>query len=521
MKIVTVEQMRQLEEACVDSGITTDMLMERAGLEVARAAQKALGTVAGRDILVLVGPGNNGGDGLVAARHLQRWGARVTASLVTHRPQQDPKLTLASDYEVVVRSANEDTDFATLKDELHRCALVIDAVLGTGRARPLEGAVKEVLLTLAAAKAQRPSLIVMALDMPTGLNADTGALDPACPGADVTMALGHPKVGLYLFPGASKVGRVEVVDIGILRHLTDNIDLELLTPRWVASTLPVRPADAHKGVFGHTLVLAGSQNYVGAAYLASQAAARVGPGLVTLASPRSIYPILASKLTEVIHLPLPDDEAGRLQANSACVIKDGLANYNTLAVGCGLGQSEGVREFLQKLLLEEPRPSIPVVIDADGLNGLAKIDGWWHELRCPLVLTPHPGELSTLTGTPTLKIQADRIGALQRWAAEWRQVLVLKGAHTLVGAPHNGGVMCRVSPFANPALASGGTGDVLSGIIAGLLGQGLSPEAASSCGVYIHAAAGERVRQELGDTGTLAGDLLPLLPNVIKSLKGD
>ncbi len=520
MKIVTVAQMRRLEEACAHEGISTDTLMERAGLQVARMAQNTLGTVAARHILVLVGPGNNGGDGLVAASHLQRWGARVTAYLATRRPAKDLKLAQALNRGVIVSSTDEDTNFAILEGELNRYALIIDAVLGTGRGRPLEGSLKEVLLRLTAAREQRSSLVVMALDLPTGLNADTGAVDPACPGADVTVALGYPKLGLYLFPGASMVGRVEVVDIGIPSHLAENIDLELLTPPWVASTLPTRAINSHKGVFGHTLVIAGSRNYVGAAYLASQGAARVGPGLVTLASPQGIYPTLASKLTEVIHLPLPDDEAGMVSADGACLIKDVLANYSALAVGCGLGQSEGVTEFLQKLLLEEPPPSIPVVIDADGLNGLAKIEGWWHDLRSPTVLTPHPGELSTLTGIPTPEIQADRICAVRQWAAEWRQVVVLKGAHTLVAAPHDGSVICRVNPFANPALASGGTGDVLTGTIAGLLAQGLNPEVAAACGVYIHSAAGERVREELGDTGTLAGDLLPLLPKVIKGLRG-
>ncbi len=520
MKIVTVEQTRRLEEACVAEGISTDTLMERAGLEVANTAHRVLNGVADRRILVLVGPGNNGGDGLVAARHLQKWGARVTAHLASHRPAQDQKLALALDMEVEVCSAEKDESFGILDSELGRCALVIDAVLGTGRARPVEGSMKEVLLRLSAARDLRSPLVVMALDLPTGLDADSGALDPVCPSADITVALGHPKVGLYQFPGATKVGRVEVVDIGIPSHLAQNIDLELLTPQWVGANLPKRPLNAHKGVFGHALVIAGSRQYVGAAYLASQGAARVGPGLVTLACPESVYPILASKLTEVIHLPLPDDGAGRGHSDAADLIKDNLPHYTAIAVGCGLGQSEGVGTFLRKLLLQEPPPSIPVVVDADGLNMLAKVEGWWQELRGPSVLTPHPGEMSTITGEPTENVQADRIGAVKQWTSRWKQVVVLKGAHTVVGAPYGERVVCRVSPFANPALASGGTGDVLTGIITGLMAQGLSPELAACCGVYIHGAAGERVYKEMGDAGTLAGDLLPVLPLVIKELKG-
>ena len=517
MKIVTVEEMRGLEAASVSSGVNMDTLMENAGLAVANEVRKALGTIAGSRVLVLVGPGNNGGDGLVTARHLQRWGALVTGYLVLPRPEGDPKLDQARELGVSFLSASEDPALGVLDGVLTRSSLVMDAVLGTGRMRPLDGVVREVMLRLSAARKDNPELTVMALDVPTGMDADTGDVDPACPQADVTVTFGYPKTGHFQFPGAGKLSRLEVVDIGIPSNLAQDIKLELLTGEWVGAKLPPRPLDAHKGTFGHALVVAGSPSYVGAAYLAAEGAARVGPGLVTLASPKGIYPILASKLTEVVHMPLPDDQDGGFHPEAAELIKGELHNYSSLLVGCGFGLGEGLTEFLRRLLLAEPQPSLPVVIDADGLNNLSKIDGWWGKLKSPAVLTPHPGEMSTLTGVATPEIQATRTETALEWSARWGKVVVLKGVHSVIASPGGG---CWVSPFANPGLASGGTGDVLTGIIAGLMAQGLSPEDAAGCGVYLHGAAGEEVREGLGDAGTVAGDLVGALPGVMKSLKG-
>ena len=517
MKIVTVEQMRRLEEDCASEGVSTDTLMENAGLGAANEARETLGAVAGTRILVLVGPGNNGGDGLVAARHLQRWGAVVTAYLVLRSQQADPKLSLALEAQVRLISGSADPDLKALHGELARSRLVIDAILGTGRVRPLEGFIKEVMLRLSATQDHHPVMKVMALDVPTGMDADTGQVDPACPQADVTVTFAYPKTGHFQFPGASRLGRLKVVNIGIPDHLAHDVNLELLTRGWVNGRLPSRPLDSHKGTFGHALIVAGSRNYVGAAYLASQGAARVGPGLVTLASPQSVYPILASKLTEVIHLPLPDDQKGRFHPDAAILLREKLHQYTSLLVGCGFGRSEGLVEFLRSLLLAEPQPALPVIIDADGLNNLSKIEGWWRDLRSPAVLTPHPGEMSTLTGIATSDIQAKRTTTASEWSSRWRKVVALKGAYTVVAAPDGS---CRISPFANPALASGGTGDVLTGMIAGLMAQGLSPEDAACCGVYLHGAAGEVVREELGDTGTAAGDLAPRLPRVIETVRG-
>ena len=514
MKIVTSEQMRRIEDACEAQGVSKDSLMEKAGLATAVIARNLMGGAAGRTIVVLVGPGNNGGDGLVAARFLAGWGASVTAWTTPTTREEHPKTSLAKSAGVSIRPITE-ASLDGLKSDLQSCDVVLDAVLGIGRSRPLEGLVREAMLLLRSTRESRASMQVVALDVPTGMDADSGAVDLACPEADVTISYGFPKTGHYNFPGADFRGKLEVADLGIPSRLSEDIPLELLSARWVSGRLPARPSSGHKGTFGHALVVAGSRNYVGAAYLAAQAAARSGAGLVTLASPSSVYPIAASKLAEVIHLPLPDDD-GRFHPDGANILRERLGDYDSLIMGCGFGRSPGLVEFMGRLLLDGHRPTMPIVVDADGLNSLSQIPDWWERANGPLLLTPHPGEMATLTGLTVAQVQADRIAIVRDWSNKWGTTLVLKGAFTAVASP---GDACRIAPFANPTLASGGTGDVLTGVIGGLLAQGLTPEDAACCGVYIHGEAGESVRREIGETGALAGDLLDRIPRSIATIK--
>ncbi len=507
--------MRRIEERCVHQGISTDTLMEKAGLAVARKARERLEVVRKAPVLVLVGPGNNGGDGLVAARHLWEWGTDVTAYLALPRSRDDPKLRFLPDIGVSVVRAEDDASFELLDDLLGRAHLVIDALLGTGRSRPIEGALAGTLSRLAKARAERAKMKLMALDLPTGLNADTGEADPLCPTADVTVALGYPKVGHFSFPGAERVGRLEVADIDIPPSLAEDAPQELITPERVRNALPRRPQNAHKGTFGRTLVIAGSARYVGAAVLACQGAARVGAGLVTLAIPESLLPVFAARLTETTFLPLPERD-GELSPEASELVLSEAQGCQALLAGCGLGQSPDVSAFLRQTLLTRRYNGPPLVLDADALNILANVPEWWMQLRQEAVVTPHPGEMSRLTGVDSAQINADRLNAARRSAAQWGKVVALKGAHTDVGAP-DGRVL--VSPFANPGLATAGTGDVLAGAIAGLLAQGLSPLDAAACGVYLHGAAGERVREDLGETGMTAGDLLPQLPRAVRRLR--
>ena len=513
LKVVTAGQMAALEQAAAGVGVSTDALMEQAGLAVAQAIRERLGGIAGVPILVLAGPGNNGADGLVAARHLRRWGAEVAVYLAAGwpaNPKPDNKLAAkvaaAGPYAIPIQSPDTDPDFSILSDWLDNSRLILDAVLGTGRSRPLAGTVKEVMRRVNRRRERQPRPLLAALDLPTGLDTDSGAVDDATPAADFTLALAFPKVGLLTFPGAEKVGELQVLDIGLPAGLGEgDISLELLTSEWAAQCHPPRPLQAHKGTFGHALIVAGSRPYAGAAVLAAGAAARAGAGLVTLAAPQSVYLRAAALRPEIIHLPLPEDAAGRVQPAAAAVIRAALPRYSSMAVGSGLGQSAGVTEFIHRLLLTPPYPPLPTVVDADGLNALAQIADWPQRIATPLVLTPHPGEMATLTGLSTAAIQQDRVNLARRYAAEWNAIVVLKGAYTAIAEPgrQSPAGMVRLSPFANPALATGGTGDVLTGIIAGLLAQGLDSFAAASCGVYRHGAAAAK----LPSGGLLAGDL--------------
>jgi len=547
MKLVTVAEMQAAER---DSGVPLAQLMENAGLAVAQEAWLMLGELADRRILVLAGPGNNGGDALVAARHLKDWGADVTVALLKPRGEDDANLTALVEREVPIGGIEDD---AKTDEALAGAELIIDALLGTGNTRPIDGDLAALLDRLREARSRRLPPRLLAVDLPTGLNADTGAVDPHCVAADQTVALGWSKVGLHTLPGAQYAGRVEVVDIGIpptsggqALRLT-----ELMTAAWARSALPARPLDAHKGTFGSAMVVAGSPQYTGAAYLSCLGALRTGPGIVTLACARSIHPIIASKLSETTFEPL-DDKEGYLSAEEASAVRRALSarKYDALLIGPGLGQHGYVSAFLRALLpmlvatnrgsgSQEGQPytrkSAPqsaaaagptstaqpdlraLVLDADALNNIAKVDRWWEMLKLPTVITPHPGELSRLSGQSTEEIQADRLGAARRCAAEWDVTLVLKGANTVVAAPDG---RARLSPFANPGMATGGTGDVLAGAITGLIAQGVEPFDAASLGVYLHALAGDLVRRDLGDAGMLAGDVAAALPRAIKELSG-
>ena len=515
MKIVTSDQMQQIEARSEKAGVSTDTLMEQAGLAVARRVRHHLGQLEGIPVVVLVGPGNNGGDGLVAARHLHGWGAHVLAYLCLDRREPDPELSTVRELGLPLIQDSQDEGLGQLRKALASAHMVVDAVLGTGRARPIEDTLKEILIELSEVRARRPGIRVLALDLPTGLNADTGAVDPVCPTADVTVTLGYPKVGLFAFPGADRAGTLEVVDIGIAPGLDDDVGLELMTPAWAASVLPRRASAAHKGTFGRALVVAGSRSYIGAAYLAATAAARTGAGLVTVATPESLIAPVAARAPEPTYLPLPESSAGVVSPEAASLVLESLAGYSALLVGCGMGQASATREMVERLLYSDT-PLPPTVVDADGLNILSMTRGWWERFSAEAIVTPHPGEMARLTGDSSSAIQGDRVGKATESAVNWNKVTVLKGAHTVVAFP---GGRAMLSPFANPGLASAGTGDVLAGAIAGLLSQGRTPEDAAALGVYLHGTAGERVRDELGDTGMIASDLLTALPRAIKELR--
>ncbi len=534
MKLVTIDQMRRIEAASDAQGHTYAQMMERAGRAVARVIQTRL-DVRDKRILVLVGPGNNGGDGLVAARHLHDAGAAIRVSMLKPREDEHVAALLACDVPTVGWAGPDDR----LRPWLADCDVIVDALLGTGTARPISGDLAELLIAVKQAVSARRSAVpdlvdpawppswraeiassaygllamttplIVAVDGPTGLNYDTGAIDPLTLPADLSVTFAYPKIGHTRFPGAEVCGELIVVDIGTDPQLAANVDRELADPALIRSLLPARPRSAHKGTFGKVLIVSGSTLYTGAPILAAEAAYRAGAGLVTLATPRAIHSIMASKINEATFLPLPDRD-GVISEEAATIILAKLADYTVTLIGPGL--TVGARGFMELLL---DRASGPLVLDADALNILAQIDHWWTRVPPQAILTPHPGEMARLTQLSLKEIEADRARVAIGWAQQWGHVVVLKGAFTVIAAPDGRSILL---PFANPALATAGSGDVLAGTIAAMRAQGLAAFEAALCGAYLHGAAGEMARREIGAAGVLAGDLLTRLPPALAAL---
>jgi hydroxyethylthiazole kinase-like uncharacterized protein yjeF len=552
VKIITVEKSRYLETEANKRGLSFAEMMESAGRGTAQAIRQRVGAK-GKRIVILVGPGNNGGDGLVAAHYLWEMGARVTCYLWKRDVDLDENFRRVKDDRLPLVWAEDDAEYEALCGLLWGADVVVDALLGVGVDRPIGGSLKTLLDTVRETIVEQgiprnlaetvPSdpveavPLVVAVDCPSGLNCDTGDLDPSALNADLTVTFAYPKVGLLRFPGAEAVGDVVVADIGIPSELADEVALEMATPERIGAWLPARPRSAHKGTFGRALVVAGSVNYVGAASLAGAGAKRVGTGLVTMALPMPIQPAVAANLVEATYLLLPHD-LGVVATGAVEVLGEQMGGYDALLLGPGLTQEQETVRFVQRLLgleqaertgrigfvstrvqEESDRPKLPpLVIDADGLNALAASDDWWRVLPSESILTPHPGEMSRLMGgeVTTKEIQADREGMARRMAVEWKAVVVLKGAFTVVASPE-GRVM--VLPFANPALATAGSGDVLAGAIVGLRAQGMAAFEAAVTGAYLHALAGELARAELGDMGVVAGDLPSRLPRALQRVR--
>jgi NAD(P)H-hydrate epimerase len=553
MKLVTVSQMRALEQRADASGNSYPTLMERAGVSSAQAIMERF---AARDqqILALIGPGNNGGDGLVCARALRDAGARVGLYLWRRVPAPDDvNWAACMQRGIPYKRAEEDTAFAELRAALAQTFILIDALLGVGIARPIEGALRDLLQIVRAARANsvspspslrsfappparsasRPQPYTVAIDLPTGLDPDTGALDAAALSADLTVTFAFPKIGQFAFPGADAVGELVVADIGIPEAWANEIDLTVATPNEMRALLPLRPRNANKGTFGKAMLACGSVHYTGAPVLAARAASRVGAGLVTLTLPETLQPIIASKIDEATFLPLPD-RLGDWRPRAANELLAALwdAEYDALLVGCGLGQSEGARGFLARLLenfntLETP-PTL--ILDADALNFLAALSEEPRALTfdAPPILTPHPGEMARLRNTNVASIQNDRVEVARDAARQWNAIIVLKGAFTVIAAPDG---RVTLLPFANSALATAGTGDVLAGTIAGCAAQihAAARRAekldaleiayqAARLGAYLHALAGEFAARDIGAAGVVAGDLAPRLPQALESL---
>ncbi len=536
MHLLTVAQMQAIEAASDRAGHSYDAMMALAGEAVAQAISERRPLESGH-VLVLVGPGNNGGDGLVAARHLAEQGMQVAAYLSRPRdPEQDAVYRAAQEAEVPIVSAEEDPDGEILGELTSAANVILDALLGTGATPPLHGTIAAILNTVRAALARRavsplkpvrsvsplsaPRPYVVAVDGPSGLDFDTGEIDPTALVADLTVTFAAPKWGHVSLPAAAHIGELLVADIGIPDRVTYPEGPHLACPDLVRPWLPARPAGAHKGTFGKAMIVAGSANYTGAAVLSATAAIRTGAGLVTLALPSSLHDAVVAAIPEATYLML-SHTLGVVNAHAVATLREALPSYTALLVGPGLGNTTESRAFLETLLQSGGRrratgfirtevdtgsgPLLPpLVVDADGLNILSGLPDWPSLLPPETILTPHPGEMARLTGLDTQEIQGRRLEIAQERADTWHQVIVLKGAFTVVAGPQRRPV---ILPFANPGLASAGTGDVLAGAIVALRAQGVPAFEAAVTGAFLHGLAGEFATTRYGAAGTTAGDV--------------
>lgn len=489
MKLVTARQMQELDRQTIQiEKVPRKMLMRRAGRAVADAARAMLRR--GGRILVFAGPGDNGGDAIIAADLLKRAGYRVQ---IFQLPSSRRLGTL-------------DVGLWTGVD------LVIDGLFGTGLSRPVKGEFKKAIESLNQAKRVNPRLRVLAVDIPSGLNADTGKPMGAAVTADVTVTFGLPKLGLVQQSAADSVGKLRVADIGFSPARVSRIKsaAEYLTEAEIRPLVRARKPGSYKSDYGHVLVIAGSEGLHGAAWIAAHGALAAGAGLVTLAVPRSIYPIVASQCRQVMVAPIDDGGFGYFGELSWKPLEPLLAKKTALAVGPGFGRARHTLAFLEQLL---GAARAPMVLDADALTLMAAKPALLRGLKAPAILTPHPGEMARLLGSNSKRVQEDRLKIAAGFASKNHIVLVLKGARTVIAEPSG---RLWINSTGNAGLASGGSGDVLTGVIAGFASQRLMPADAAKLGVFIHGLAADRLADEPVVTGIKVEKLLEAIPGALK-----
>ena len=544
MKLVSVPEMRAIEQEANANGLTYDMMMENAGHNLAREVLR-LSYFAGdgeedAQVLGLVGSGNNGGDTLVALAYMAEKGWTARAYLIKRKATDDPLLARFEEAGGELYQAEADEKFQQLQSFLEAADIVLDGVLGTGFQLPMKEDAGQVLSAVQGflGVLEWPPTVV-AVDCPSGVDCDSGAAASQTIPADATVTMAAMKRGLLKLPAYNLIGELRVVEIGPLDELNSwrLIQNDVADEQMAVALLPERPADAHKGTFGTALVVAGSVNYTGAALLAGKAAYRAGAGLVTLAVAEPLHRVLAGQLPEATWVLLPHD-TGVIASGAADVLVKNMERATALLIGPGFGLEDTTGEFLANLFRRaaarpapgrmgfvpsagvktDPKPvALPaLVLDADGLKLLSKLSDWPRLLPASTILTPHPGEMSVLTGLKVEEIQKDRLEIASRYAREWGHIVVLKGAFTVVAAPDG---RTTTIPVATPALARAGTGDVLAGLIVGLRAQGVDAYDAARLGAWIHVQAGLLAAESLGSTAALlAGDVLDAIPKVMAGL---
>lgn len=511
MRVATAKEMKEIDRRAMDEyGIPGIVLMENAGIKVVEAIKQHFGgRVQGKTVTVFVGKGNNGGDGLVIARHLYNNGADVRLMIIDEPEKLTGdaavNLTIWQNLKQKVYRVDQPNGINLVKVSLMTTDLIIDAMYGTGFRGQVSERVGRIIELI-----NSSNLPVISVDIPSGLEADTGKIGGICVKATLTVTFGLPKIGMLLEQGAEVCGELVVADISLPNALLQSssnkkmlLDTEVVRP-W----LPRRGAATHKGDCGRVLIVAGSRGMSGAGILAATACLRSGAGLVTLAVPEDVHSTVSGRVPEMMTLPLPAND-GTLSVDALPLILEKLQKVDVLAIGPGLSQQANVQEMLRRLL---PKVNKPMVIDADALNALAGSTEILRQLTAPAVLTPHPGEMSRLLGISLAEVQEQRLPLTVNSADEWGCTVLLKGARTLIAAP--GGVL-YINPTGNPGMATAGSGDVLTGIIAGFIAQGMQADQAAAAGAYIHGLAGDYAGKHLGYCGLTAGDIINYLPQSI------
>jgi len=520
MFLVTANQMQDMDKQTIDSfGIPGVVLMENAGRGAFDMFLRKFKDLKAKKIAVIAGRGNNGGDGFVIARYLMEKGIRVNLFLLSLKEKVtgDAKVNMELAQKLCDRSNSssgtcsivEIPDTNALKEVKGRILhhdIFIDAILGTGLNSDVRGFFKDAIELMNSS--QRP---IFSIDIPSGLHSDTGQPLGVAVKADATATFSFAKAGHILYPGNSYTGELEVIDIGIPKFIAKekNINLSLIEKKEIAACFSPRDFQSHKGSFGHLLVIAGSTGKTGAACLCANAAMRCGTGLVTLGIAKSLNNSIEPQVIEPMTHPLPEKEKGLLSDNCFDEIQTLLKGKQALAIGPGLGIRKGTKKLIHKLIQNS---DVPMVIDADAINCIAQNPEMLKKKKASAILTPHPGEMARLCNISTSEIQADRIGISSEFAKNHDVILVLKGAQTVVSFPDGRSFIC---PTGNPGMASGGMGDVLTGIIAGFYAQGFSPENASLAGVYIHGLSADILARDMGDFGFVATDMIQMIPKTI------
>lgn len=514
MKVVTAEQMQHLDQKAIETyGIPGMVLMENAGRGAAEVILQKFPNLHRSGVAILAGKGNNGGDGFVIARYLLNHGASVRVYLLADpnvlrgNAQTNHQIFLRMKGEVI--SISSHADYQRVKKDLEKVDLLIDGIFGTGLDAEVRGYYREVIDHLNSLR--KP---MVAIDIPSGLDADTGKPLGTAIQATLTITFGLPKVGLLIPPGPDHVGELKVIDISLPRRLVEaeKIQIHLLECEEIRKRLSIpRRRDSHKGDYGHLVVLAGSVGKTGAAAMACEAALRMGAGLVTLGIPKTLNAIMEVKLTEVMTEPLPETGKQTLSLRGFDAILRLCENKKAVIIGPGIGTFKETQTLILKLLRTL---DLPIILDADGLTALASNLKSIPPVKKPLVLTPHPGEMGRLTGLTSKQVLEDRIGMTRSFSQTHQVYLVLKGYRTLIGTPQG---EIFINPTGNPGMASGGTGDVLTGMIGGLICQGIDVLSSLQMAVYLHGWAGDRVASEKGEKSLVATDLIHQIPAVLQA----